>query len=189
MSLFSWPQPASLGPCYVPLGLKESHLCALTSHREASKPPPQAFSFSSLSFLPPKPKSCRSAEVDVARKLLRWALTHLIATRDRQGRWGSCYYLHRCGRGSTSLSLHRGSWIGAIHGWNRRFIWVWMDFDRVMQQGWSIKPKSWPQISPLLYVSLSCYCVLTQGQRLKAELMRWRLFNMSQYFLSYSVNS
>lgn len=88
-------------------------------------------------LLPPKPKSCGSAEVDVARKLLRWALTHLITARDREGRCESFYYLHRCGRGSALLCLHRGSLIGAIHISNRT-----KDLLRVMRQEQSIKPQS-----------------------------------------------
>lgn len=91
---FPDPQPASLGPCYVPLGLKDSHLCALTSHREASKLPPPAFFFFLFPpylFLTPKPKSCESAGVDVARKLLRWALSHLVVVRDKGGGGGRAF--------------------------------------------------------------------------------------------------
>lgn len=47
---FPDPWPASLGTCYVQLELKDSFTLCL--FYKASKPPPQAFSFSSLSFTP-----------------------------------------------------------------------------------------------------------------------------------------
>lgn len=65
-------------------------------------------------LLSPKPKSCGSAEVDVASKLLRWTLAHLIGGQGGEGKERG--FTSRCGRWRTLLCLHGGSLIGAIHG-------------------------------------------------------------------------
>lgn len=94
------------GPCYVQLGLKGSHLYALTSHRE----PSSKATTSSFSYCNKNLGKCSSRGGTQTAEMCSFP-SHCGVVIDRKGRWGrgAFYYWHRCRIACLSLSLHSGS--------------------------------------------------------------------------------